>query len=336
MSKVYVFCPYGLVTGGPDALHQMVFYLNRENIEAHIVYCDIGRRGKPIPAPYKTYVDSYLLPQDIVDEREATIVAPETLAELLNRFSKAQKFVWWLSVQNDVKSGVGDKIGRAVRILVNPKQWKKLFRMRTIIQTLTHRKNNFSDKTVRHLCASYYAKDYVQSNGCTAELMIEPISLYFLNHYRSEDVRNPIVLFNPKKNASFSKKIIHAAPDIKFVPLKGYSQSELITLYSTSMVYMDFGFFPGAERIPKEAVLCGCCVVTGRYGASAYKEDVVIDEKYKIDANEANIPQIVALLKDCLQNYASRRGDFERYRETVLSLEGTFVSRLREVFGENQ
>ena len=30
IGKIYVFCPYGLVTGGSEALHQLVFYINKQ------------------------------------------------------------------------------------------------------------------------------------------------------------------------------------------------------------------------------------------------------------------------------------------------------------------
>ena len=58
---IYVFCPYGLVTGGPDALHQLVYYLNKIDKKASIVYCDIEGRNHNIPRNYLPYVSSYLL-----------------------------------------------------------------------------------------------------------------------------------------------------------------------------------------------------------------------------------------------------------------------------------
>ena len=64
--------------------------------------------------------------------------------------------------------------------------------------------------------------------------------------------------------------------EINFIPLKGYNQKELISLFRESMVYMDFGFFPGAERLPKEAVINGCLIITGRNGASDFHGDVHI------------------------------------------------------------
>ena len=333
---VYVLCPYGLVTGGPDALHQMVYYLNQSKIEAHLVYCDTKKRNLPIPEAYKRYVDSYSLMGDIPDSEDVCLVAPETITELLNQFRHTKKYVWWLSVQNDTNSTIWTKIKRGLRLVLAPKNWKKLLRFSTIKNTIRHKPYSFSESGVTHLCASHYALAYVRENGVEGIAMIEPISEYFLHNYRDDDKKKDVVLYNPKKNLSFTKQVIKAARDIAFIPLRGYTQQQLIDLYATSKLYIDFGNFPGAERIPKEAVLCGCCVVTGKNGASAYFEDVPIPPEYKIDSISENVSIIVNKIRDCLANYNAKKADFDRYRATVLALEGNFVASLNAVFRDEE
>ena len=47
-------------------------------------------------------------------------------------------------------------------------------------------------------------------------------------------------------------KVSKVAPELKFEALRGLTQEQLIEKYETSKLYIDFGAFPGAERIPEE------------------------------------------------------------------------------------
>lgn len=338
MNKIYVICPYGLVTGGPDALHQIVYYLNKLNLNAFIVYSDIKNYKYKIPDEYKVYIDKYLLLKDIEDDSNSIIIVPETENNLLNRFSKLKKYIWWLSVDNDINSsGFYNKLLKVLK-KIRLKNLKKIYKLNTLRIVLQHSKFDFQDTSVEHLCASHYAYDYVfnkVNDSKRVHYCIEPISKTFLelSNYTTENKEN-IILYNPKKNNKFTQKIIKAINDdnLKFIPLQGYSQSELIELYQKAKLYIDFGYFPGAERIPKEAVINGCCVITGKYGASNYYEDVPIKAEYKIDAIDSNIDNIKSIIYKILNTYLDIVNDFSEYREVVLNLENNFINQLKDIF----
>ena len=330
MKSIYVICPYGLVTGGPDALHQMVYYLNNNGFNAYIVYSDIRSYKYSIPEPYKIYVKDYLLLNEIEDDKNKE-------NHLINRFNNIKKYIWWLSVDNDINfSGLKNKLKKILQ-KIRIENLKKLYKINTLKNFLKHSKFNFSkENEVQHLCASYYAFDYVAKNIKNKEkvhLCIEPISKIFIekSKYTTLNKEN-IILYNPKKNYDFTKKIIQRASTFKFVPLKGFTQNELIEIYQKAKVYIDFGNFPGAERIPKEAVINGCCIITGKYGASAFYKDVPILDKYKIDAKEENIDKIIDKIKDLLENYELKVTEYEGYRNTILNLENNFIRQISEIF----
>ncbi len=52
-SKIYVYCPAGVVTGGAELLHQLVSELNDNGRDARIVY--FGNAPREIPADYSGY-----------------------------------------------------------------------------------------------------------------------------------------------------------------------------------------------------------------------------------------------------------------------------------------
>ena len=334
--KIYVVSPYGLVTGGPDALHQMVYYLNKENFDAYIVYSDINSYRYSIPQPYKIYINNYLLLDDIKNDENNILIVPETQSHLLEDYSEMKKYIWWLSVDNDiVSSGFKNKVEKIISKL-DVKNLKKIYKLNTLKNYVLHKKYDFKKQDdIKHLCASYYAYDYV-SNRCKNKknvfLCIEPISKIFLDKskYVTSDKKD-VILYNPKKNFEFTEKILERNLPYKFIALTGYNQDELIKLYQSSKLYIDFGNFPGAERIPKEAVINGCCIITGKYGASAYYNDVPIADEYKFDATDENIDNIINKINIIMENYDKKVDEYSKYRETVWNLENNFIKQLNRV-----
>ena len=76
--SIYVVCPANKVTGGPDALHQMVYYLNKIGRNATIVYyLENKKQFVEIPVPYRAYVNSFLLFEDTIDSESSAVIYPE-------------------------------------------------------------------------------------------------------------------------------------------------------------------------------------------------------------------------------------------------------------------
>jgi len=69
------------------------------------------------------------------------------------------------------------------------------------------------------------------------------------------------------------------------------------------------------DRLPREAALAGCVVVTNMEGAAMYNEDIPLPPKYKIRTFD---PETVhKLLKQILNDYKSSSSDMEEYREWI-------------------
>lgn len=342
--NIYVLIPYGLVTGGPDALHQLVYYLRKLNLRAYCVYLGASL-GASIPSSYSCYISNYLLISDIIDEPKSIVIIPESLSHLSSRFKKTKIFIWWLSVDYNLKNTSFLYksfffITIPLRVVKNHKKglsWIKSAFYNTLLKSKYNFKNE--SENVSHLCASYYALKYVSEKSNNQYfLCIEPISKYFLDMFCknvSYGKRKNIVLYNPAKCEKFVRQLKKNAPNINFVALKGMSQFQLIEHYKTAKLYIDFGPFPGAERMPKEAVLFGCAILTGKSGASAYYDDVPISNKYKIEASSGNINKIIEKIDYMLKNYESIIKDFEVYKDTVLRLETNFIAQLENIFEDS-
>lgn len=343
--KIYVFCPANYVTGGPDALHQMVFYLNQLGFDSSIVYFDTFSTGKyVIPEVYSRYVSSFLAESDVVDSLDSAIILPETFANKRKSFKSSRVFIWWLSVDNNSqKSSLFWKMSYfltlPLRIVKNYKYYKTHF-AEAIMKVLHREFYSFTkeQENVEHLCASYYACDYVsRKTQRPTHLCIEPISKYFLEEYDEQKGslnsknRADVILYNPRKSGRFVNELKKLAPDLRFEALSGLTQNQLVEKYKSAKLYVDFGPFPGAERIPKEAVLFGCIVITGRNGASNFYGDVPIPDEYKFDTACNQKKLIIEKIRELLDSYNSKKQDFDVYRKTVLDLESNFKSSLREL-----
>lgn len=345
-SIVYVLCPANHVTGGPDALHQMVYYLNQNGVNAKIVYtADATLESVVIPETYKIYVESFLTEKDIIDAPENSIVFSEVHVHKINQFKRAKFFLWWLSINNNKKYSLKNKciyfLTLPLRIMKNWGYYKNNT-MKAIKSMLAHEDYSFKSESpnISHLCASYYAYDYVSRRSKNpVTKCIEPISKLFLDAYSREknnisnQNRKDIILYNPvRKYNHILDKISSVASELKFEPLQGLTQQQLIEKYKTCKLYIDFGAFPGAERIPKEAVLFGCAIITGKRGASGFHGDVPIPEEYKFGDPENQIKKIADKIRYVLNNYENVYSDFDEYRKTVLNLEENFLKSLNDIF----
>lgn len=342
---IYVLIPYGLVTGGPDALHQMVFYLNKNGFNAVAVYLGVDGLNQQIPSAYRPYIDKYRTFSSVKDEKENIVVLPECISHYAKKFLYSKVFIWWLSVDYNLKNTsfwykAFFTLTLPLRVVLHFK--KGIVWMKTnFLNSITKTKYNFKSEknNVTHLCASYYALDYVSKRtNRSFFLCIEPISKIFLDCYKEKSIylkKEDFILYNPAKSFKFVRNLQRYDHNLKFVPLKGMSQEQLISQYKRSKLYIDFGPFPGAERMPKEAVLFNCAILTGRFGASGNEKDVPIDSsKYKIVAKKQNVPVIIKKIRYMLNNYANIVHDFEEYRQCVLNLEPNFEKALNRIFGK--
>jgi len=186
-----------------------------------------------------------------------------------------------------------------------------------------------------HLAQSYYATKHLKKKGIPED------RIFYLSDYLNENFlkiktdlskKEDLVAYNPKKGFSFTKKIINHAPEIKFIPIINMTRQQVIKTLQKVKIYVDFGNHPGKDRLPREAAILGCCVITGKRGAAKYFEDVPISEEYKFEDKEENIPLIVEKIKDCFENYEIHYKNFENYRKIIKSEPEKFIKDLKNRF----
>ena len=185
-----------------------------------------------------------------------------------------------------------------------------------------------------HLAQSEYAVDFLAKKGFTN---VRYLSDFINKNYLLESdeklkcQKENIVIYNPSKGLLFTKKIIKANRDINFMPLVNMTNKEIMDYMSKAKLYIDFGAHPGKDRMPREAAVMGCCVITGKRGSAGF-DDISIPEKYKFVDKNSSINKISNAINDILNNYYERISDFSNYREIIKNEEEKFYKDVKEIF----
>lgn len=303
--KVYVCCPGNGVTGGPELLHQFVDSLRKKNIDAYILYCPLTVKFS-IPDVYKCYQAPSVNYLD-VDFENSVVVIPEIFTGLAKYFKSAQIVIWWLSVDfyfdytgnSPIKEYFKDKI----KLLIGKKV--KIDKLRSY----------------KNYVQSEYARLFLLKNNINSSFLTDYLGAAHLNKTAGEYIaskKQNIIAYNPKKGVKFTQYLISKCKEYKFVPIQNMSPDEVRELLSKTKLYIDFGNHPGKDRFPREAVMAGCCIITGLRGSAGNNIDIPIPEKYKLDETKKDvIDSFVKITDTIFHNYENTLRDFEEYRHVV-------------------
>lgn len=345
-TKVYVACPYGIISGGPESLHQLVFELNNLGFDAYIYYYNTKHKVE-ISERYRKYVNKVVY--HIQDCYYNIIIIPETCTELLYKYKYIKKYIWWLSVDFYFKTSPNEvsKNNKFINKIKNPKMGKMIYYIIKIVYIIRTKKykildfeNDVNIESYVHLYNCKYVEEFLISKGIKREKMnylCGPINNeYILGKNIIAMKKHNIVTYNPAKEKEFYEKFIEYVykkrKDIIFLPIKNMNQEEVVILLRKSKVYMDFGFFPGPERMPREAVVSYCNILTSNRGSAKNNEDILIPKKYKYDIENCDIDEIYHGLIELIDNYEENLQLYDLYREKVFNQIERFDKDIFNIF----
>lgn len=250
---------------------------------------------------------------DEVEYTSDLVIWPECWTHLIDSISPAvdagsgkrrlhQTAIWWLSVDNNN--------GRF-------KSWDR--------------------NDVLHLHQSEYARRFLAKNGAKHVL---PMTEYIPASVKADgdgseggeaasvitgEGRDLDALYNPLKGMHYTDEIIRRSgrgrDPVRFTPIGGdkdgrrLSPEEVSSLLSRAKLYVDFGPHPGMDRLPREAALAGCLVITNAEGAAGYEEDVPVPADYKLRKFDAE--RVHRLLRGGLKEFEEKTKEFDVYRRWI-------------------
>ncbi len=327
--KVYVCCPGNAMTAGPEAIHQLVADLNRLGQPAAVVYFPFDQSFLTVTAYQKYHAPV----SEYIDEEGSLIIFPEIVTTFASKVRHAKVAIWWMSVNNFTCQRYGYVWRDKLRYF---KYFLKGLRPLGGVQSL---------KRFMHLAQSNYAMEFLKKNGIDGQLLSDPIPVYTgdeylasLGHKCAQTKRANIILYNPHKGASITNRLMRKYPNWIFKPLEGYNREQLADIFLSSKVYIDFGHHPGKDRLPREAAIHGCCVITGKNGSAENALDVNIPDEFKFSECDAEFEKKVGVLvENIFSNFNNYFEMFNIYRETISGEQKKFDQQIKiafEIFGK--
>lgn len=315
VEKIIVCTNGGLVTGGAELLHQLVDTLREMGHEANIAYYPFDKSFS-CPETYKKYNSPQI---DFNKVSDAFYIVPETATWILKRIPHTNAAVWWLSVDNyyfiSHQSWFVDSYNR----------YKSLLRCRLPLNRL---------KIYKHFVQSKYAEDFLTKAGISSLPLSDYLSVEHIMRRDMKMQRRDIIAYNPKKGQKQTKKLLKNYPNIEFVPIENMTSQQVTNLLASAKIYIDFGHHPGKDRLPREAVMAGCCIITGRQGSANYFEDVSIPDVYKLnDNNYAYLQEFGPLVKSIFENHKYHSELFNSYRDKIIMEPAIFTQQITSIFG---
>ena len=346
-TKVFVMAPANTFTGGPELLHQVAANIKKIfKANVKMVYLPTLERN-PVHSNFKKYK---LIHSNFIDDDESNIlIIPEhyQFLEYSLKYKKIKKVLWWLSVDNYFSYKFRYNYNKFLRSII-----KIPFNIFKFLNKVTHyylgiftyhdylkflygfynlQKFKELKQIDLHLAQSKYAYNF---------LKVHFKNLKFLSDYqRNEILKNSKKIKKTKKNLiCYSNKssefieCLKSTNNFKMIKLSGFNTKQIINIYKKTKVYLDFGYHPGKDRMPREATLFNNCIITNKKGSAKNKLDIPINEKYKFEEKKINLEKITKTILYIFKNYRNELKYFKKYKKIILNEKKNFHKDLRKIF----
>lgn len=318
-TKVYILCFANVQTGGVELCHQLCSQLIQYGVKAFMLYIPLNAEHN-VANPVHDFYRKYHLPYafELEDDERNIFVVPEYFSEHLYRVQRIQRVFWWMSVDNYIKRIAQLIGGRMSNPLSEP--MPRLFYF------------GKDDSDLTHFVQSEYARQFIKLNGVSDD-KIHWVEDYLSQAFRTAQIdlcrKENIVAFNPRKGFEVTRQLMELAPDIDWRPIKDMTPAQVQELLARAKVYIDFGDHPGKDRIPREAAISGCVVITGKRGAASNDVDINIPAEFKL----ATTPQaVIVKIREVFDAFDTAHAKQADYRARILDDKNRFAREVAEAF----
>ena len=322
-TKIYIICPANINSGGPELCHQFCSQLIQFGANAFMLYREGPvplNKEDPVHDFYKKYHLSYTFEPE--DEPQNILIIPETQ---FYQTEKIRRVLWWMSVDNHFIS-----LSNCLKTL-----WQYIRFDSTPIPNMFFFNQ---DKELTHFVQSEYARQFLIVNKISKRKIYwveDYLNQAFLSKAAQIDLskKENLVAYNPKKGFVVTEYLIKLAPDIDWRPIENMTPEQVQELLAKAKVYIDFGNHPGKDRIPREAAISGCVVITGRRGSADNDVDINIPAEFKFDERTDNPQQAIDKIREVFENFSAAHEKQADYRARILDDKNRFENEVAEAFG---
>jgi hypothetical protein len=328
--KIYVLYPRGLRTGGPEALHQLVDMLRELGEDAYLV-----PHPTTASSPRAEQFGIYNAPEApaAIDAEGNVVVVPEVYLAELHSYKRATPMCWWLSIDYSPTFTAGRT---ALRSTARPLAAFK----DSLIPRLSAVKNHVGPRSIKrsrivHAVQSSYAWAFLFSHLNVVPSLLSDYtpSAEFLSGGENGSRNHRLVTFNPVKGGDIVREVMKVSdPSIEWRPIQGMTRTEVTATLRECGIYLDLGFHPGKDRMPREAALSGALTVVGRRGSGAFYADVPVPWEHKIMPGPTEVSSSAALLPQLMLDLPREIAKQDSYRAAILSEKERFKREVSDIF----
>jgi len=329
MSKIVVVCTAGSRTGGPEASFQLVDQLNQSNFKA-CIWLIKNKDVKLIKRKIKKQLtisdylraniflrffsrkitsDMHIFPEykdyqapvfdGDFDDKNIYVFA-EKYAWMIDFFPNSKSLIWWLSVDNALNA--------MSSINLNKLRLPNIF----------------------HATQSEYASRFLHSLNIQS-VRLSDFTTVPLNLEKKS--KGPLICINAGKKVIFDLDVIEGEirkriPEVIFIRMQGLSRDDVYKSLASSKIYIDFGNFPGKDRMAREAILLGTSVLVLNVAGASSSEDFDISSEYKINISEVYSDKTFELISNM---FANSDNHFLKMASLVKQVEGEKANFQSEV-----
>jgi hypothetical protein len=314
--RVAIVAPAG-ATGGPEAIHQFAHALNQIGVDAYLAYVGSSNRLEVTPdviichppghRPTMEYYKNYSprVTREIPIDADTLVVIPEVFTNIHTRFRRSGVAIWWLSVDNAISN-------------------------RPELSTESGRRALFGRDDLIHFHQSVYARDWLRKNDARRLYDLgDYTSDIFLTSAARKPSPSPFASYNSHKGADHAERFFKQAPEFQALGLRNFTKPQLRDIFSERLIYVDFGHFPGKDRMAREAAISGSVVFIQRLGAAANSDDFALADFFKFDPNEVDSGELRRRLEMVVAEPGLYWSQQAHFRALIESEKSQFYDQVR-------
>ena len=267
-----------------------------------------GNSDDLTPNIYKAEYEIEHLKNDVILDKSTMIILPEGMCDFLPFFNDASKMIAWLSINNMH----GFDRSNTCRDLIDKKSLRLL--------------------DCSHAAQAPWIQKVLSSWGAKSFLLGDYINKSYFNASPVTSKENCIAYY-PSKGRHLGEFFAQNNPMYKYIRLQNLNSFGMLWALDTSKVYIDFGHFPGKDRIPREALLRGCIIFIHNQGCATDYESFPVDDYFRFSDTDVIDGTLEAKIRNALDNYEDLYAKQELILNSVKQEYFSFSKQVSQIFG---
>ncbi len=346
-TQVYVLAPANTFTGGPDCLHKFAVDLKKIfRVNAKMIYLPLSSTN-PIHKNFKKYKLAFA--NFIEDNPDNILIIPEhyMFLEYAMSYKKITKILWWLSIDNYFGYKFRYTYKKFFRSLIKiPFNILKIFNkitsyyfgffsyhdyLKFIYKFSNLKKFRELQQVDLHLSQSYYAFKFLKKYFDNVKFLSDYQREEIIQNYKKKITNKKNLICYSNKSNDFIKSI-QKNQSLKMIKLSGFSNKQIMNIFKKTKIYMDFGYHPGKDRMPREAALFNNCIITNKSGSAKNFKDIPIHSRFKFDEKKSNLKIINSIIFKIFKAHKKELKNFINYKKIILNEKKLFYRDLKRIF----